>query len=58
MQFCLDGANGNNLVYERLLSASDTSMEYLTSWILRARLGSARADGTSRGNPGADAQNV
>jgi hypothetical protein len=34
MQFCLDGADGNNLVYVRLLSASDTS--YTTTWVATA----------------------
>jgi hypothetical protein len=31
MQFCLDGADGNNLVYVRLLSISDAS--YTTKWV-------------------------
>ena len=33
-QFCLDGADGNNLVYVRLLSVSDTS--YTTTWVATA----------------------
>jgi hypothetical protein len=34
MQFCLDGADGNNLVYVKLLSVSDTS--YTTTWAATA----------------------
>jgi hypothetical protein len=34
MQFCLDGANGDNLVYVKLLTVSDTS--YTTTWVATA----------------------
>ncbi len=34
MQFCLDGADGNYLVYVRLLAVSDTS--YTTAWVATA----------------------
>ncbi len=34
MQFCLDGATGDNLVYVKLLTVSDTS--YTTTWVATA----------------------
>jgi hypothetical protein len=34
MQFCLDGDNGDNLVYVKLLKVSDTS--YTTTWVATA----------------------
>lgn len=34
MQFCLDGSNGDNLVYVKLLTVSDTS--YTTTWVATA----------------------